>query len=148
MLEIVMHNVIIFFISKSPTFSLRTPAIRLAAHRKYTVRQIRQKTPVAPPCEWKNLRAERLNWVRLHVATYYFKFGIVCLYFPHSICKEQTPLALRIHNSVERQMPRRPTHQVVDMQHTLGQINRTDCHGNWCQNRRKAKKESITKCTG
>ena len=53
-------------ISKSPTFSLRTQIlpladIRLAAHRKYTVRQIRQKTPVAPLCEWKNLRAERLN---------------------------------------------------------------------------------------
>ena len=53
-------------ISKFPNSSLRKPilllaAIRLAAHRKYTVRQIRQKTPVAPLCEWKNLRAERLN---------------------------------------------------------------------------------------
>ena len=55
------------FISKPPTFILRTQilplaAIRLAAHRKYTVRKIRQKTSVAPLCEWKNLRAERLNY--------------------------------------------------------------------------------------
>ena len=56
------------FISKSRTFCLQTPILllaainRIAAHRKYTVRQIRQKTPVAPLCEWKNLSAKRLNW--------------------------------------------------------------------------------------
>ena len=66
------------FISKSPTFSLRTQilplaAIRLAAHRKYTVRQIRQKTPVAPLCEWKNLRAERLNCTELYLLIFTFE---------------------------------------------------------------------------
>ena len=62
MLDIVMHNVIIFLLVNAPLSPCeRRAAIRLAAHRKYTVRQIRQKTPVALLCEWKNLRAERLN---------------------------------------------------------------------------------------
>ena len=73
-----VYMIICLTISKSPTFSLRTQilplaAIRLAAHRKYTVRQIRQKTPVAPLCEWKNLRAERLNCTELYLLIFTFE---------------------------------------------------------------------------
>ena len=53
-------------ISKSPIFSLRTSivllvSVSLAPHRKYTMRQIGKKTPVAPICEWINGTAKRLN---------------------------------------------------------------------------------------
>ena len=34
-----------------------------ASNRKYPVRQSGQKTPVASLCEWKNGRAERLNYI-------------------------------------------------------------------------------------
>ena len=54
------------FISKSPTFSLRTTIlllapVSLAPHRNYTTRQIGNKMPVAPLWEWISRRAKRLN---------------------------------------------------------------------------------------
>ena len=103
-----MHNVgNNICISKSPTLSLRTPilrlaAIRLAAHRKYTVRQIRHKTPVAPLCEWHTLRAKRLNSMqqrtcRLEKAVFAFPtVGVCrerCLYFNKRQNDERTPSA-------------------------------------------------------
>ena len=63
---IVMHNVHInIYMSQSPTFSLRTSilllvSVILAPHRKYTMRQFGQRTPVAPLCEWIHCRAKRL----------------------------------------------------------------------------------------
>ena len=58
------------FVSKSPTFSLRTSVLLLASvivgpSRKYTMRQFCQKTLVAPLCEWISRRAKRLNWHQL-----------------------------------------------------------------------------------
>ena len=91
------------FISKSPTFSLRTStlllaSVSLAPHRKYTTRQIGKKTRVAPLCEWINRRAKCLDCVSVLCASCDSYVSKCVSYVIHKCCALASGVPTGLHS--------------------------------------------------